>query len=456
MKIRFFFVVFAFIILYGALGANLYRLQIIKSDYYGSRAEALNEAQEKISLRRGDIFFTDRFGNDISVAVNKDYPAVYAVPKEIKDIETVSELLAPILAVKKESLERSLDNRELLFRLLVERASPETISAVEELRLPGIYTTKKQRRFYPFGELASQVIGFVGLNEEHSVPTGLYGAEKKFEADLKKGKDIHFSIDRNIQTQAEASLKNLIETYKASAGTVIIGDPNTGKILAFANAPAFNPNTYSEYPVGSFINPGIQNVYEPGSVFKPLTMVAGIESGKITPETTFFDSGSITLNGKKITNWDGKSHGKVTMTNVIEQSINTGAVFVVRKIGREPFLEFLKKIGFGEKTGIDMPDEALGSLKNLERKSAEEVDVATAAFGQGTAVTPIQLISAFSAIANGGALIKPSLNAEIKKILNNLTAGKPALENISPPQPAPEKREEPPVKETNIKEGLKR
>jgi len=143
-------------------------------------------------------------------------------------------------------------------------------------------------------------------------------------------------------------------------------------------------------------------------------MAAGIDLGVLTPETTFFDNGSVTLNGKTILNWDKIAHGNVTMTNVIEKSINTGAVFAERKIGHSRFYDYLKKFGFGALTNIDLPNEIAGSLKNLEKKDAREIDFATASFGQGTAVTPIQLVNAFSAIANGGLLMRPYVNADLK------------------------------------------
>ena len=164
-----------------------------------------------------------------------------------------------------------------------------------------------------------------------------------------------------------------------------------------AKYPNFDPNDYKNYPLGDFINSAVQLVYEPGSVFKPITMAAGIDAGILTPDTTYTDKGYITLNGKKITNWDHKTYGPgTTMTTVIERSINTGAVFAQQKIGRKIFYEYLKNFGFGVRTGIDLPDEVTGSLANLANKNAQDIDYATAAYGQGTSVTPLQMINAFS------------------------------------------------------------
>jgi cell division protein FtsI/penicillin-binding protein 2 len=162
------------------------------------------------------------------------------------------------------------------------------------------------------------------------------------------------------------------------------------------------------------LNPAIKSLYEPGSVLKVITMAAGIDSGKFTPDTTYYDSGSVTLNGKVIKNWDKKAYGKVTMTNVIENSINTGAVWAENKIGDDLFYNYLVGFGLNKPTGVDFLEERTGNLSNLETKKASDVDFATASFGQGVAVTPLELINAFSAIANGGKLMRPYFNAELK------------------------------------------
>ena len=196
-----------------------------------------------------------------------------------------------------------------------------------------------------------------------------------------------------------------------------------------ASAPSFDPNEYGKYEFKTFMNPAVQAVYEPGSVFKPLTMSAGIDSGTFTPDTTYIDTGSVTLNGKKITNWDRKAHGKITMTGIIEDSVNTGAIWAEQKMGRTIFRNFLKTIGFGAPTNIDLPDEVNGSINNLERKNAQDIDYATASYGQGTSVTPVQLISAFSAIANGGLLMRPYVHANsapyvVRRVMSADTAQK--------------------------------
>ena len=412
MAFRFNTLISAFFLSFCILGYNLYHHQILKGDYYFEKAEARSDFQKERELRRGQIFFTDRNGNSIAVAQNRDYPGIFASPKEIEDAGLAAKLLSPIVGKDEKILAVAFDNPESLFYRLVDKASKEQMEAVEGLNIKGIHIQKDQYRFYPFYGLASQLIGFVGLNENTESPIGLYGLEKLKNKELSTGDALRLTIDVNLQGEAEQILGNLIREFNAVQGTVIIEEPSTGKILALASSPGFDPNSYSDSPVGNFLNPAVQSIYEPGSVFKPLTMAMGIDLGVITPETTYVDTGKVVLNGRTILNWDKKAHGESTMTNVLEQSINTGAVFAESKIGHKAFLEYVKKFGFGEKTGIDLPDETLGSLRSIDRKDAREIDFATASFGQGPAVTPIQLVTAFAGIANKGVLMRPYVNAE--------------------------------------------
>jgi cell division protein FtsI (penicillin-binding protein 3) len=414
MAFRFITLIVCFLIVYGVLGFGLYRLQIEKGFYYFERAQARMEASVQLNLRRGQLAFTDRYDKSIPVALNRDFPIIYAVPRDIKDPAKTASLLAPVVKMEEKDLLKAINNPKSLFKSLFDKATPEMIEAVSNLGLEGVYIDQKQYRFYPFDRLSSQVLGFVGVNEKTSEPAGLYGIEKLWNDKLSAGDDMKMTIDRNLQTESEQMLAELIDKYSAVAGTIIIQEPTTGKILTMASKPDFDPNAYKDYPIGNFINPAVQSMYEPGSVFKPFTMATGIETGVLTPDTTFVDTGSVTLNGKTIHNAGGKVYGKISMTNVIENSVNTGAVYAESLIGHENFKNYLKSFGFGQKTGIDLPDEISGSLKNLDKKDIRAIDYATAAFGQGTGVTPIQLVTAFSAIANGGVLMKPYIDAAKK------------------------------------------
>ncbi|KKU91079.1 MAG: Peptidoglycan glycosyltransferase [Candidatus Jorgensenbacteria bacterium GW2011_GWA1_48_11] len=429
MAIRFNAVIAVFLLIFGLLGFNLYRLQVLKSDYYVSRAEARNAAREELDLRRGQIFFTDRSGNEIPAAMNRDYPVIYAVPKEIKESVAAAKALAPLINADEAKLAGDLNNPKSLFKLLVDKATDGQIAQVKALDLPGIYFDTKQHRFYPFSDLGANLIGFVGVNSENDQPVGLYGLEKIFDKTLSQGNDVRLTIDRNLEAEAERVLSDLVDRFQSPGGTVLIQEPKTGKILALANVPDFDPNQYSKYPVKDFMNQAVQLVYEPGSVFKPLTMSAAIDSGAITSSTTYVDKGYLVVSGHKITNWDHKAYGKATMTNVIEHSVNTGAAFAEQAAGNATFRDYLKKFGFGAKTGVDLPDEVTGSLYNLDQKNPPAIAFANASFGQGVSVTPIQLITAFSSIANGGLLMKPYLDASNKpEVVNRVMSGVTAEE----------------------------
>ena len=408
-------------------------------------AETRDNSSGALSVPRGLIYFTDKNGNATSVALNKDFPVIYAVPSEIqKSFASSSEgLLSGITAVARkisnvsgrpvDEIIKRLMKKNDQYELLIQKATADDAARIRAENMKGVYVKDRTFRNYPFQGLASHLLGFVSpVNEGEDQKTGnagvgRYGLELYFNKELagkigqlnggtlingKDGVDLNSTIDINIQREAEDVLKKLIEEYGASGGTLIVEEPTTGGILAMTNSPDFDPNDYSKFSIDKFLNPAVQSVYEPGSIFKLITMSAGIDSGKITPETTYYDTGSFTANKKTITNWDFKEHGaygKATMTNVIEHSINTGAVFAEKTTGNDIFYNYLLKFGINGQTGITLPGEVRGSINNL--KHGHEIDFATAAYGQGVSVTPIELITAVSAIANGGVLMKPYILA---------------------------------------------
>ncbi len=434
MKWRITSLIFFFGILYLLLIFNIYTLQFEKRSFYLTRAESQQRAGGALEAIRGNIYFVDRNSNKIPAALNKEYPVIYAVPKEIQQdaeergisTQIYAEKLSPIINLPIDAIEKQLNKKGDRYELLVQKATSEQIEKIKNLNLKGIYIDSHLLRFYPFGDLASHILGFISPASE--IKKGVYGVELYFNEILsgksgeikegkiieaEPGKDLFLTIDRNIQAEAEETLKKLIEQYQAEAGSVIVQQPQTGKILAIGSFPNFDPNNYSKFDIKRFLNPTVQAVYEPGSVFKVITMAAGIDSGKITPETTYTDTGSVTLNTKTIQNWDLKAYGLQAMTGVLERSINTGTVFAQRKIGPDIFYNYLIKFGFNEPTGITLPGEVKGNLNNL--KNGKDIDFATASFGQGVSVTPIQLINALSAIANGGVLMRPTILIDEKE-----------------------------------------
>jgi len=427
MKWRIGLLIFFFSSLYASLIFNLYSLQIKKGFIFATQAANQNKIAELLNPTRGNIYFIDKDNQEIPAALNKEFPIVYAVPKEIENPEEVALKISSIVGKSVDDLKKILSKPNDLYELLIYKASEEQLNQLKALGLKGIYVKNQLLRFYPFEKRAAHVLGFVGPSQNDETMTGKYGVEAYFNNFLAgkigqikgnliikptNGNDLFLTIDPNIQLQAEEILESLIKEYEAIGGTVIVEEPKTGKILAMANFPNFDPNKYWNYNLANFLNPAVQAVYEPGSVFKLFTMAAGIDSGKISPQTTYVDTGSVTLNGKTIRNFELKVYSKQTMTNVIEHSINTGAVFAQQRIGNDLFYDYLKKFGFTETTGITLPGEIKGNLNNLVK--GRDINYATASFGQGVAVTPLQLINAVCAIANGGKLMKPYILADEK------------------------------------------
>ena len=449
MKWRFAAIIFPFGIAYLFLIINLYRIQIDKSDYYLARAAFQLNAANNLESDRGNIYFTDKNNNLIPAVLNKDYDMIFAVPKEITQkagemgikISDFAEKLAPIVNLPTEELEKKFNKKNDLYELLVQKAAPEQVKQIQELvsrGFKGVYVVKQKLRSYSFNSLASHLLGFVSLAGDNEVSKygnsqiGRYGVELQFNSVLigekgKEGQDIILTIDHDIQSQSEKILEKLISDWEAEGGTIIVQEPSSGKILAMANFPNFDPNNYSSFDIKSFLNPATQLVYEPGSVFKIMTMAAGIDIGKITPETTYVDKGTITLNNKTIHNWWNKIYGKATMTEVLENSINTGSVFAEQKTGHETFYQYLTRFGFNELTKINLPGEVKSNIKNLVK--GRDIHYATASFGQGISVTPISLINAFSAVANDGVLMKPLILADekpqtIRRVISSETSKK--------------------------------
>lgn len=383
MRFRLAFVIGFFTLAFLFVGSHLYSLQITKGAYYYQRVSAQDMSAGFLAPARGMIYVTDKNGSKIPAALNQETPVIYAVPKEIKDPQEASGILSPLVGISADELLKMLDKPNDQYERLVARATAEQVAAVQDLHLAGVYVDSEKNRSYPFSTLASHVLGFLSESGDDQTAKGKYGLESYYQDLLVgrtgslidgkltlpvDGQDIYTTIDRNIQARSEEVLEELMTTYKPTAGMIIVEDPTTGKILSMAASPTFNPNDYGKSPISSFLNPMVQAVYEPGSIFKVITMAIGVDAHKITPDTTFNDTGELKLNGKTIRNWDHMAHGSITMTQVIEQSINTGAAYAQKLIGRDLFYQYLLKFGFKEATDIDLPGETIGKLTPLEKK----------------------------------------------------------------------------------------
>lgn len=437
MASRFTIIVSALVLAFAYLGFHLYQLQLVKGDYYYAQAESEQSASASNNGNRGAIYFTDENGNTLPVAIDQEFPLIYAVPTAVKDPATTAATFAPILNMSAATLQAIFSRPGDEYEPLVNKADPSVAQEVTTMNVPGVYTEYEPERYYPLGTVASQVIGYVGPNASNTGESGKYGLEEYYNSLLEGasstsgvGQDLVTTIDPNIQIEAEKVLDNLVSSTAATGGDVMVMNPMTGAVLAMGATPDFDPNNYGQYPVGDFLNTNVQGVYEPGSIMKLMTMAAGIDSGKITPDTTYDDKGYVNVDGAHITNYNLTTHGPygpdTTMTQVIEGSINSGAIWAENTMGNAIFLSYAKKFGLDQKTGIDLPGEVGGNLSQLQ-PNAPQVDWDTAGFGQGLAMTPIELVDAISAIANGGLLMRPYINASlqpqvIRRVISSSTA----------------------------------
>lgn len=376
------------------------------------------------------------------------------------ELPTQMELTAEELEKEKQRLEKvAYDDAKDVFRAelleklskkddpyepIMHRVSDEIVEKIKGYDLQGVQWLKERARYYPEQTLASHLLGFVGHTSENNLLKGYYGVEGCYDdqlageagylrseldiagrmiasagKDFKKaqdGSDVVLTIDKAIEYYACEQLFFGVKNMGADSGSILIMEPQTGKILTMCSFPDFNPNEYNKVEdVSYFNNPVLLSSYEPGSVFKPITMAAALDAGEITPFTTYNDTGEVVIYDHTVKNSDEKAHGIQTMTQVLEKSLNTGTIFAVRKLGHDKFYEYVKNFGFGKLTDIDLSPESAGNLTNLDYKSVNDINLATASFGQGITVTPIQLVRAFAAIANEGKLVKPYV---VEKIID--------------------------------------
>lgn len=409
------YIVFIFFFLLNIiLIGRLYILQIRDGALYRARAQGQQESLQEVHGDRGRIFFS---GGEY-LATNQKRNVVYFSPDEILTDSELSAFLSEIIGEDLSTLSGStIIKREL---------TDEQMSLIKELNHPLLNKVEEQLiRFYPQGEMAAHIVGFLG-----GYQIGQYGLEEYYDQYLRgqstltrsfsflsfddnydessatPGDNLYLTIDYNIQFQAELLLEQAREDWQIESGTIIVTEPRTGRILAMANYPSFDPNFYGqEESMESFINPATQQLFEPGSIFKVITMSAGLNEHLITPETTYIDTGSVSVGGPPIYNYRQRTWGEQSMIEVLNKSINTGSVFVQQKLGRELFLKYVDLFGFTRSTGIDLAGEEFSANQTL--KKGYNRDLATASFGQGIATTPIQLITAINAIANDGIIMKP-------------------------------------------------
>ena len=464
---RVFGIYFFAISIFLLLSYRLYTIQVIQHNNFIEVAEASRKTEQVISPKRGEIYFQDKENNLIAVATNRLCYLLYAVPKEIENHQETSHFLYetfkkylidyPSLEEILKKLSKADDPYE---PLLKEVTDEEMVNSIKEANIKGIYFQEQDCRYYPYDNLAAQVIGFVAEGEDGKIK-GRYGLEAYYDSllsgekgvlsgfkdafgrlihffsfkdkELKNGVSLVITIDKNIQLAAEKALEKLIKGRDAERGNIIVMEVKTGKILAMANYPNFNLNEYKKIKDYSlFLNPVVQERYEPGSVIKTITMTAGLDASKVTPETTYVDKGYYEIGGYKIVNYNNEVYGKVNMYKVLERSINTGAIFVANQLGVDLLRSYFKKFGFTEPTGIDLPNEIVGDLSNLEYPKYNPTYLATASYGVGISLTPIRLIQSYAVLANEGKSVTPYL---LERVIDEVG-------NSLPSNPLPESQEQ--------------
>jgi len=420
-----------------AVGVRTFAKQIMQHDYYLALADNQQVWQSEQKARRGQIYDT----NGYPLAINLSLPALEVVPNQVDDSEYTARKLSLVAHLSREEeleLRDKLDDNLMYLPPLKHKLGTDEVEKIRELDLPGVLLIPEDWRYYPEGQLASQILGYLNTEGE-----GQYGIEGFFNAELmgssgfvetykdrtgrvitdnekvlsqvQQGVNLYLTIDRSVQYFVEEKLKKAVEDFQADSGSVVIMDPKTGEIIAMANYPTFDPNEYFKVDnYQNFNNGVVSNSWEPGSVFKPLTMAMAIDKGMVTPETSEEFGASIKVLDREIWNSEKRPYGRETMTQVLENSDNVGMVWVGQKIGINNFYDYLYKFGFGEPTNIDLDNEAVGLV--VDKSLVSEVDMATMTFGQGIAVTPIQLVAAVGAVANGGHLMKPYIVDKIMTV----------------------------------------
>jgi cell division protein FtsI (penicillin-binding protein 3) len=418
-------------------------LQLFLHSEYMARAHRQQQRVIEITPKRGAIY--DRNMHPLAMSIPVD--SAFAVPSELGDEQLAARLLSGVLGIPREVLEARLESSHS-FVWIARKLPPEKKEAVEALNLKGVYFQKENQRIYPKRDLASHVLGFVDLDEkglggiEYELDGLIRGKSEKIivmadarqrwfdggEAQRERGANVVLTLDEKIQYIAERELAAAIAKTHAMAGTVMVMNPNTGEILALANWPKFNPNAANESPAEARMNRAVSALYEPGSTFKLITLAAAFDQGITRPEEVFdCENGAVYVAGHRIR--DHKPFGLLNVADILAQSSDVGAIKIALRLGAPKFYDYIRAFGFGQPTGVDMPGESKGILRRLESWSA--VSIGSISMGQEVGVTPVQLISAVSAIANGGMLYKPHVIAELKRGDRRLSAEGP----LAPSEP---------------------
>lgn len=431
----------AFIAVAILLAARLYFVQIVHGEAYAKDAMGQYVESAPDTEARGDIYFKTKDGELVAAAVMQSGWRIAINPKDIGDAQKLYSTLSAFTTVDEDRFMASAQKTSDPYEEIAFRVSDSAASQIRAKKLPGVILVQDQWRNYPGQMLAAQVVGFTGYKGESPSRVGVYGLERQWESTLSEKTsglyvnpfaeiftnvqqaigsgdqqgDIITSIEPSVQTQLEKTLDEVMQTYSPRLAGGIIMDPRTGEIVAMGSRPAFDPNTYNTVTNPSaFSNQLVEGRYELGSIMKPLTVAAGIDAGVITPATKYKDDGCIERSKKTICNFDHKARGVVPVQEILNQSLNVGATWVADKMGHPLQTEYMTAYGFGQKTGIDLPNEVQGNIAQLGDGHGPDVNYAAASFGQGISESPIEMIRALSTLANDGTLPNPHVVTAVR------------------------------------------
>ena len=422
------------ILLFFAITVRLFYWQIIRGDDLRSAANAQYNLQLSIPAMRGTIAATD--GSPL--AMNQQGFLVYAQPKEIENSVVFAKIVAPIVHQEEASISAILTIPGRVWVPLAHKMDVSTKDQLAQLKLKGLGFEPEPKRYYPEASMAAQLMGFVGM-DQNGDDQGYFGLEGYYDRELRgrdgsiqlekdvqgaailvgntkrieaeDGRSLVLWTDRTVQQIAEKRLSEGIAKYGAKAGTVTIMDPKTGGILAAVSHPSYDPASYQSFDKMLYKNPIVSQSYEPGSTFKVLVMSGALNERSVTPDTKVDENAPLPVDDYVIHTWNDSYHGPITMAQILEYSSNIGMVRVEQKMGKKLLLKYLHAYGIGDPTGIDLQEESSPELR--PDSDWKNIDLATASFGQGLAVTPIQMVRAVGAIANGGWLMEPRVVREI-------------------------------------------
>lgn len=417
------------------LVVRLYVVQIVQGSMYAKKASEQYVRSVQGLFDRGTIYFTTKDGQEVSAASLKVGYTVAISPDRIDNPEELYTHLQPFIPLDREVFLARAKKKGDPYEEIATRVSEDAAAHIRGLKLSGVQLYKDQWRYYPGDNLASHVIGFVAYDED--TLTGRYGIERfynkvlsrhssdlfvnffaelfgnfqtvVFDATKEQEGHVVTTLEPTVIRALEKELQNIQTEWGSTQTGGIIINPKTGAIYALSAIPDFNLNDFGSVAnVADYKNPLIENVYEMGSIIKPLTVAAGLDAGTINRNTTYYDAGHLTMDGYTISNFDGKGRGTIPVQEILNQSLNTGVAFIVKTMGRTAFRSYFEALELDKKTGIDLPNEGTGLMDNI-KDSPRDIEYATASFGQGVAFTPIETVRALSTLGNGGVLITPHI-----------------------------------------------